>query len=155
VGRCVGFVLVIVMLCGACAPPPVRRPLEGAPPNAESGAISKEDGRAPSSSGVPPTLSANGPSPVGSASPGLASAAEPAPSPSPSPEPGYIIVATDGRGANLRDGPGTSSRVLTTLAEGTAVEVFEEQVTVSGRAWRRIRSGSREGWVVAPVVRRR
>jgi SH3-like domain-containing protein len=64
-------------------------------------------------------------------------------------------VATDGAGANLRERPSTSARVLTTLAEGTAVEVLGEPVTVEGRAWRQIRGGGHEGWVVAVVVRRR
>jgi hypothetical protein len=68
---------------------------------------------------------------------------------------GFVIVATDGRGANLRDGPSTSARVLTTLAEGTAVETLGQPVTVEGRAWQQIRGGGYEGWVVAVVVRRR
>jgi len=145
--------LVVVMLCCACTPGPVQRPLDGAQPSADNGASSKESGGPPATLGAPPTLSANNPSPAGS--PEQPAASGPVPSPSPSPEPGYVIVATDGRGANLREGPGTSSRVITTLAEGTAVDVFPDQTTVNGQAWRKIRGANREGWVVAPVVRHR
>jgi hypothetical protein len=147
----IGFALLI--LSAACTPPQVQRPLEGAQPNVDRSMVSTADARARTDSGVPPTLSPATPSSVATTDPGLASS--PSPPPSPTPEPGYVIVATDGRGANLRDGPGTSSRVITTLAEGTPVEVFDEQVSAEGRPWRRIRSGNREGWVVAPVVRRR
>lgn len=146
--------LVAVVLCCACAPT-VRRPLEGAPPIVEGGAAGKEQAGGPTGSGLPPTLSP--PSPEAAASPGQdeASASQPSPSPSPPPEPGYYIAATDGRGVNLREGPSTSERVIVTLAEGTAVEVFGEPVPGTGGPWRRIRSGSREGWVVAGVIRRR
>jgi hypothetical protein len=153
VGSRVVIAVVVVLLFCACAPPVVQRPLDGAPPSVDGGASSKEGGGPPATLGVPPTLSANNPSPAGS--PGQVTLSSPIPSPSPSPEPGYVIVATDGRGANLRDAPGTSSRVITTLAEGTAVDVFPDQTTVGGQAWRKIRGANREGWVVAPVVRRR
>jgi uncharacterized protein YraI len=69
--------------------------------------------------------------------------------------PGYVIVATDGAGANLRTAPSTSAPVLTTLREGTAVAVLGEPVSVEGRAWRQIQAGDRQGWVVAVVVRQR
>ena len=142
--------LVTIMLCVACAPPTINRPLEGAPKIVEGGSA----GRA-QESGPPPTLAP--PSPAAAASPdqGAASASGPAPSPSPSPESGYVIAATDGRGVNLRDGPSTSARVIVTLAEGTAVEVFGDPVPGAGGPWRKIRSGSREGWVVTGVLRRR
>ena len=57
-------------------------------------------------------------------------------------------------GANLRESPSTTGRVLTTLAEGTAVETLGAPVNVAGQAWQQIRAGSREGWVVAVVVQR-
>ena len=129
--RRLGFALAIVSICLACTPPQVQRPLEGAPPIISA---------ATSAAGASPSPDA---------------AAGPRPSPSPSPEAGYVIVATDGRGANRRETPGLSTRVLTTLAEGTAVEVFGDTATVDGREWRKIRGAGREGWVVAPVVRRR
>ena len=75
--------------------------------------------------------------------------------PSPAPVPGFVIVATDGAGANLRAGPSTAASVITTLAEGTPVEVLGEPVSVEGRSWRQIRAGGREGWVVSVVVRQR
>ena len=147
--------LVAIIVCCACSPPTVQRPLEGAPPVGNGGAAGKEQGSASAGSTPPPTLAPVSPAPAGSPGPGAAGAAGPAPSPSPAPEPGYVIVATDGRGANLRDAPGTSSRVIVTLAEGTAVEVFGDEVTAEGRAWRKIRGGNREGWVLSVVVRRR
>jgi uncharacterized protein YraI len=76
-------------------------------------------------------------------------------SPSPSPVPGYVIVATDGQGANMRSAPSTSASVITTLREGTPVAVLGEPVTREGRAWREIQSGNQRGWVVAVVVRAR
>ena len=146
--RRVGFALAIMSICLACTPPQVQRPLEGAPPITNIADASKNGAPA---LGIPPTLSAA--TPTAGASPGSDAAA--GPRPSPSPEPGYVIVATDGRGANLRETPGLRTRVITTLAEGTPVEVFDDTATVDGREWRKIRGAGREGWVVAPVVRRR
>ena len=68
---------------------------------------------------------------------------------------GYVIVATDGAGVNMRAAPSTSAPVITTVREGTPVEVIGEPVTSEGRAWQQIRAGNREGWVVAVTVRRR
>jgi hypothetical protein len=143
--------VVTLMLCCACSPPTVSRPLDGARPIGAGGAQAS----GPATSGPPPTLSPSSPSPTPSPDPGSSSAALPEPSPSPPPEAGYFIAATDGRGVNLRDGPSTSARVIVTLAEGTAVEVFGDAVPGAGGPWRKIRSGSREGWVVAGVLRRR
>ena len=145
--RRVGFALAIMSICLACTPPQVQRPLEGAPPITNVADASKNG------MGIPPTLSAA--TPAAGASPSQDAAAGPRPSPSPSPEPGYVIVATDGRGANLRETPGLRTRVIMTLAEGTPVEVFGDTATVDGREWRKIRGADRDGWVVAPVVRRR
>jgi hypothetical protein len=150
VRRRVGFALAIMSICLACAPPQVQRPLDGAPPIPVGAGTSKDGAPA---LGIPPTLSAATSSV--SASPSPDADAGPRPSPSPAPEPGYVIVATDGRGANLRETPGLRTRVITTLAEGTPVEVFGDTATVDGREWRKIRGAGREGWVVAPVVRRR
>jgi hypothetical protein len=69
--------------------------------------------------------------------------------------PGFVIVATDGRGANMRVSPSTSARVITTLREGTAVAVLGDPIQSEGRAWRQIQSGNQVGWVVAVVVRAR
>jgi hypothetical protein len=67
----------------------------------------------------------------------------------------FVIGQTDGAGANVRESPSTGAPVLGNLAEGTIVEPLEEPVSSEGRAWRRVRSGSLEGWVVAVVVRPR
>jgi hypothetical protein len=77
------------------------------------------------------------------------------PSPSPSPPPGYVIVATGGAGVNLRTGPSTTGPIITTLAEGTPIEIVGDPVSAEGRSWRQIRGGGREGWVVSVVVRQR
>jgi SH3-like domain-containing protein len=79
----------------------------------------------------------------------------PAAAASPPPVPGYVITATDGAGANLRVAPSMHASIVTTLREGTPVEVEGEPVTAEGRSWQQIRSGDREGWVVAVVVRAR
>ena len=142
--------LVVVMLCTACSPPTVSRPLDGAPPVSEGRLTS-----GPTSSGPPPTLSPPGSSPAASPEPGSASAAAASPSPSPPAQGGYTIAATGGQGVNLRDGPSTSARVLTTLAEGSAIEVIGDPVPGAGGPWRNVRSGGREGWIVEGVVRKR
>ena len=143
---------VSLLLLTACDPAPVQRPREGAP----VGGTPSGQGGAPETSGVPPTLIPAIPPASSSGSPVAVAIAGPSPSPSPSPGiAGFVIVATDGQGANLRDGPSTSARVLTTLAEGTPVETLGQPVTVDGRAWQMIRGGGHEGWVVAVVVRRR
>jgi hypothetical protein len=149
VGSRQAIVLVAVVLCCACAPT-VHRPLEGAPPIGQGGAASPNQ-----AGGPPPTLSPPTPSPAAAEGQAGASVSGPAPSPSPSPEPGYYIAATDGRGVNLREGPSTSARVIVTLAEGTAIEVFDDSVPGTGGPWRRVRSGNREGWIVSGVIRRR
>jgi hypothetical protein len=148
--RLLTFLLCVVLVV-ACAPPKIDRPLEGAP---------VVEGRPTGdANSVPPTLSPPTPPGAANASPDASGSPAPGspspPSPSPVAEGGYVIVATDGAGANLRTGPSTSASVVTTLAEGTAVEVLGEPVTVEGRAWRQIRSGTRQGWVVAVVVRKR
>jgi hypothetical protein len=146
-------VLIALVLCCACSPPKVTRPLEGAPPIVESGAQAGGS----TDPGLPPTLSPPGASPGASPEPGSAGAAVASPSPSPSPraEGGYFIAATGGRGVNLRDGPSTSARVLTTLAEGSAIEVIGDPVPGAGGPWRNVRGGGREGWIVEGVVRKR
>jgi SH3-like domain-containing protein len=45
--------------------------------------------------------------------------------------------------------------VVTTLAEGTPVEILDEPVPAQGRSWQRVRNGDHEGWVVAVVVQHR
>ena len=154
VGKRLTFIGVVVALSVACTPPPVQRPLEGAQPVSETPGTNGSVAALTPVLSIPPTLSASNPSLAGS--PGAGSSPSPLPAPSPSPEAGYTIVATDGRGANLREGPSTTARVITTLAEGTSVAVYGDLVPGDGgTTWRRIHGAGRDGWVVAPVVRRR
>jgi hypothetical protein len=147
-------------LLGACGPPPSERPREGAPVvvSSQSGPVVVVQTPSPA---PPSPLAVASPSP-GVDTPGQQpptasppSAPSPLPSPSPSPSLDHVIVATDGAGANLRTSPSTTAPVVTTLREGTPVETLGEPVSVDGRAWRQIRSGSYEGWVVSVVVRPR
>jgi hypothetical protein len=145
----IAFVLAACLLLAACgAPQTPERPREGAQPNAPGPTARPAE----SNAGPPPTLAP----PTAASSPTtLAQGPDAAPSLSPSPIPGFVIVATDGAGANVRTGPSTGAPVVTTLREGTSVEVIGDPVNAEGRAWRRIRSGDKEGWVVAVVVRQR
>jgi uncharacterized protein YgiM (DUF1202 family) len=146
--RIVILPILAIMLVSACGPQRVERPLEGAP----VGESARATADAVSVIGPPPTLvPPNVGAPAASPSPDAVALV----SPSPSPVPGFVIVATDGRGANLRSAPSTSSSVITTLREGTPVAVLGDPVTREGREWREIESGSQRGWVVAVVVRAR
>jgi hypothetical protein len=151
-----GLLLLSAVLLGACARSLPERPLEGAPVGVESRAARDDAGSAPSPTPSPSIALGGAPLPLttpGQQASNGVQASTPAPLPSPSPA--FVIVATDGAGANLRTGPSTAAPVITTLAEGTLVEVLGDPVTVEGRAWRQIRSGNREGWVVSVVVRPR
>jgi hypothetical protein len=150
------LLLLCAALLGACARPPPERPREGAPAGVEGRAARDDEGSA--SSPTPSPSAALGDAPLPLTTPGRQAsngvqAGTPAPLPSPSPA--HVIVATDGAGANLRTGPSTAAPVVTTLAEGTLVEVLGDPVSAAGRSWRQVRSGDREGWVVAVVVRQR
>jgi hypothetical protein len=63
-----------------------------------------------------------------------------------------VIAATGGRGANMREEPSTSARVIVTLAEGTPVELLGQPTTVGGLAWRPVRVNGRDGWIVSGAV---
>jgi len=66
-----------------------------------------------------------------------------------------VIGATGGTRVNVRTDPSLQAPVITTLAVGTPVEALGEPVPAEGRSWQKIRSGDREGWVVAVVVQPR
>jgi hypothetical protein len=150
------LLIVSAVLLGACRPPPSERPREGAPPGVESRPARNDAGGAPSSTPSPSVALGGAPLPLTTPGQQVSSGVQAStPSPPPPPSPTHVIVATDGAGANLRTGPSTAAPVITTLAEGTLVEVLGDPVSVEGRAWRQIRSGDREGWVVAVVVRQR
>lgn len=150
------LLLLCAVLLGACARPLPERPREGAPAGVESRSAGDDVGSAPSPTRSPSIALGGAPLPLttpGQQASNGVQASTPAPLPSPSPA--FVIVATDGAGANLRTGPSTAAPVITTLAEGTLVEVLGDPVSAEGRAWRQIRSGDREGWVVSVVVRQR
>ena len=152
-----GMLLVLgALFLTGCGPPPSERPREGAQVGPDRRLVLTPEPSTPTPMPSPPEALDASSSPVAIGSPQAPNAALLAsPSPSPSPAPAHVIVATDGAGANLRTGPSTSAPVVTTLAEGTLVVVLGDPVSAEGRSWRQIRSGSREGWVVAVVVRPR
>ncbi len=149
--RIVALLAVVVLVVTACGPTKVERPLDGAPVGG-----TQATGPAPTI-GPPPTLIPAGSGSAGSGSAGSSPSPSPSPlaSPSPSPVAGFVIVATDGQGVNMRSAPSTSAPVITTLREGTPVAVFGDPVNAEGRAWRQIQSGNQRGWVVAVTVRAR
>lgn len=149
VGRRIKMLLVVgALIVGACGPSQSERPREGAPVGAGGQPAPKVATNLPVPTLAPPVATGSpAPSP-NAAQPALAS-------PSPSPLAGFVIVATDGAGANMRTGPSTTAPVIATLREGTPVEVLGDPVSVEGRLWRQIRSNGRDGWVVAVVVRQR
>jgi hypothetical protein len=103
------LLVVSTALLGACRSAPSERPRDGAPLNLVS---------QPAPTAYPtfsPSRAAEGAPPTLQPSPPLMSL---------SPTPVYVIVATDGAGANLRTGPSISAPAITTLAEGTLVEVL-------------------------------
>ena len=154
--RVVLLLLLSAVLLGACSPPASGRPLDGAPVGTAG-----QPARVVDAQGPPPTLAAASalnrapqrPDTLGQLT---TSAVQPTmAAPSPSPAPGYVIVATDGAGANLRVGPSSSGLVILTLAEGTPVDILGDPISSEGRSWRQIRVGDHEGWIVAVVVRQR
>lgn len=96
-------------------------------------------------------------SPDGSQAPPPAPTTPPAaPPPATTPDSGpFVIGNTDGLGANLREGPSTEARVLVLLPDGTLVDPIEGPISFPNdtRAWRKVRAGEREGWVISVVVR--
>ena len=153
--RIVVLLVVGAALFVACGPPPSERPREGAPVIV-GGQPTRRDEVSAAPTLAPAGALVEASKPFDARDQRSPSGSPPSsPSPSPPPVPGYVIVATDGAGVNLRTGPSLSASPITTLREGTAVEVLGDPVTVEGRAWRQVRAGDRQGWVVAVVVRPR
>jgi hypothetical protein len=140
------LLVVSTLLLGACGPPVVVRPRDGAPP-----VVANRPMHLAGATGPYPTLA---PAAVRMDTP-VPTAGSGTPAPVPTMLPTHVIVATDGAGANLRTGPSTTAPVIATLTEGTPVEALGDPVSAEGRSWRPIRSGDRDGWVVAVVVRPR
>jgi Bacterial SH3 domain len=152
--RIVLLVALGAALLSACDRSPPVRPLDGAPVVRTGQTASGSGGFAPPPTrALPATLA---PVVAGGGTPPASGPAPPsAPSPTPLGTPGFVIVATDGRGANLRTRPSLSAPIVTTVRAGAAVEVLGDPVEAEGRSWRQIRTGDRDGWVVAVVVRER
>jgi len=177
-GRIVSLIVSMVLL-GACSSPSPARPREATPEAVDSrpvlpvsvaaspappreGTLEVVDSRPvlpvdvatlPAPTLAPPTL-APPPALVPPVATPSSATSEIQPS-TPAAMASMVIGATGGTRVNLRTGPSMAAPVIATLAEGTPVEALDEPVSAEGRAWQRIRSGDREGWVVAVVVQPR
>jgi hypothetical protein len=60
-------------------------------------------------------------------------------------------VVTSGGALNLREGAGTSSRVITRLKNGTPLDVLAE-VRNGDATWKQVRAGGKVGWVDARYI---
>jgi hypothetical protein len=166
--------IVSMVLLGACSSPSPARPREATPEAVDSRPVlpvSVAASPAPPREGtlevvdsrpVLPVDVAALPPPTLAPPPALAPpVATPSSAPSeiqpstPAAVASAVIGATGGTRANVRTGPSMQAAVITTLAEGTPVEALGEPVPAEGRSWQKIRSGDREGWVVAVVVQPR
>jgi hypothetical protein len=144
--------VVSMALLGACGPRPTTRPREGAPVVADTPSVIRVDMGMVSPPPTPtpaPPIATPSPAPHDQPPPDEIQPSAPIPGAS------AVIGATGGAGANVRTGPSTAAPIIATLAEGTPVEALDEPVPAEGRSWQKIRSGDREGWVVAVVVQPR
>jgi len=173
--------IVSMVLLGACSSPSPARPREATPEVVDSrpvlpvsvaaspappreGTLAVVDSRPvlpvdvatlPAPTRAPPTLAPPTLAPPPALAPPVAT-----PSSAPSEtQPGTpavvasaVIGATGGTRVNVRTDPSMQAPIITTLAEGTPVEALGEPVPAEGRSWQKIRSGDREGWVVAVVI---
>ncbi len=152
-GRVLLLIVGVALLC-ACEAPRVTRPLDGAPARGSTttpGAVVTLEPAAPPTLTGAAGLQGGGPTTSGGPSPSPVVLA----SPSPLPGPPWVIAATGGRGANMREQPSTTARVIVTLAEGTPVELLGQPTTVDGQAWRQVRANGRDGWIVSGAVHAR
>ena len=171
--------IVSTVLLGTCSPPSPARPREATPEAVDSrpvlpvsvaasptppreGTLEVVDSRpvppvdvatlplptlAPPTLAPPPALAPSGatlssaPSEMQPSTPTLGTSA--------------VIGATGGTRVNVRTDPSVRAPVIATLAEGTPVEALDEPIPAEGLSWQKIRSGNREGWVVAVVVQPR
>jgi hypothetical protein len=63
------------------------------------------------------------------------------------------ILSPEGDGANIREEPGFSARILRTVLNGTAVQVLDEVEIVDGATWAHIRFIDQvEGWIVRSLI---
>jgi serine/threonine protein kinase len=61
------------------------------------------------------------------------------------------VVNVAPQALNVRAAPGANASLVTTIQEGTEVELYEQRVE-SGTPWQRIRAGSVEGWASASYL---
>lgn len=65
----------------------------------------------------------------------------------------YTIQTNNGQGLIVRSGPGRAFDRVTSLPNGSTVEVLSEPQAADGFNWVRIRAGSVEGWSVSEALR--
>jgi len=67
---------------------------------------------------------------------------------------GGRLVDTGGSGANLRSAPGTTSKIVGTVADGARVTPTGATATVAGRVWQRVSLASgAAGWMDSSLIR--
>jgi hypothetical protein len=75
----------------------------------------------------------------------------PATTPPPGPEPPYWrVVGADG--ANLREAPSQTANIVRELSKAEVVTNLDQEATAEGLTWRRVASGTVEGWVAAALL---
>lgn len=63
------------------------------------------------------------------------------------------VQSPEGNGANIRQEPGYSTRIVRTVLNGTALQVLNEVEVVDGVTWVRVRFGDGiEGWIMRNLI---
>ncbi len=63
------------------------------------------------------------------------------------------IRAEEGQGANIRENPEFSARIVRTVLNGTLVEILPETVEVDGNTWIHVRlEDQTEGWIIRNLI---
>lgn len=63
------------------------------------------------------------------------------------------VRSPQGEGANIREEPGFSGRIISTLLNGTAVQILDEVEVVDGATWVHVRLIDQvEGWIVRSLL---
>jgi hypothetical protein len=63
------------------------------------------------------------------------------------------IRSPEGDGANIREAPGFSARIIRTVLNGTAVQVLEEVEIIDGATWIHIRFIDQvDGWIMRNLI---
>ena len=106
--------------------------------------------------GLAPVASPSPPKPAGSA----VVIGSPSPSPvliAPSPvvpSRGQVrVINTDGQGANMRQAPSTNAPIVTSVPDGTTLDLIGDDQQAEGRVWRNVREpGGTTGWIAAELL---